>query len=136
MMYIRKIGSPTSVALLGLLWGACDSPTGPTAGDLVVRLSTPNPDDRAAQLTIKCPQPPVSVNVTAGYLAYFDIGGSSATLIVIRQEGEFIPTRADVARVYVEDVSKPCSANLTSVSFQGYGLRTSLAGYSVSVLKP
>ena len=133
MKYFPKPAAPTCVAFFALLWAACESTTKPTAGDLLVGLSTPNTDDRAAQLTIQCTQPPVSVSAKAGYLVYSDLGGSNVTLILVRQGGQSIPSHADVATVRVQDVSKSCTASLTSVAFQGYGVRTSFVGYSVSV---
>jgi hypothetical protein len=76
------------------------------------------------------------VIIESGYWGYSDLSGNTTALIVIRQGGLYIPSTAEVARIPVEDVDKTCTASPTSVAFQGYGERTSLAGYSVTVAKP
>jgi len=121
------------VTCLALLCAACQSTTTPTAGDLVIELSTPNIDDRGVQLNVQCPQPPISVTAAAGYVVYSDVGGSPVAVIVIRKGGQSIPSHADLATIRVADVNEMCTATPTSVAFQGYAVRTSLAGYSASV---
>jgi hypothetical protein len=121
------------VTLLVLVWLGCDV-TRPTAGDLQIRLSTPNTDDRGAQLTIQCSQDPVAPTAAAGYTIYSVVEGSTVKLIVVRAANQSLPSQSVVATLKVSDVDQPCTADVDAVAIQGYGLRTSLAGYAASVL--
>jgi hypothetical protein len=127
----------TVALLFGVLAGCGSSPgtttTGPTAGDLVIRFTTPNNDDRAVQLSVQCAEAPISIaGDSADYFTFSTLQGNSGELIVVRRATQSIPANAILGRVSVNDVSKPCTPTLNSVAFRGYGVRDSFSGYSVS----
>ena len=131
---IRRIGQ--LLVMLALLAPACSDATAPPEpGVLVVRLTTPNTGDAAAVLTLTTPSGVAIEEVIASsddFALYHRISGTAIRIAVF---GTL--TSGSLARFYVPNVrdASRYSVQLVEVADESNALRSSLAGYSVMVMR-
>jgi hypothetical protein len=126
------------LALLGAAAAAgCSSTEGPVAGELEVRLTTPNTDDRAVLLLLKGAQTAVTAPSGSGYRILTSVWGSdSLRVLVIAPQGAHLAAGA-LARVAVPDTRQASSytARALDVASTLYAQRL-LTGYQLTVVQP
>ena len=114
---------------------ACSGTTEPVAGTLQVRLTNPYAgQDGAALFVLSAPVPPVSVSAGSGLTLW---GGpvttANATLVLTGNV-----TTGTILTLQVDDINKVRQYRVTLqqvANASTYAVRTSLAGYSVTVTK-
>jgi len=126
----------TVVAAAVTLLIACGGDgTGPTAGTLTVSLTTPNSGlDGGAVVVLSAPAAPGSVTPAAGLTLWG--GPINTTNATIALTGTL--STGTILMLQVDDINKVAqySATLREVAAAaGFGLRSSLAGYSLAVTK-
>lgn len=127
----RAIGTPLA-AVLALLCSGCPPPP-PPPGELALRVNTPNADDRAFRISVRCPEQPRNTAPETGFTGYSSFHGIALDLIVVRQNQQVIPSGTIVAHFAVDNIREACSASVMEVAHAGYGVRESLAGYAVTL---
>ncbi len=131
--------NPKRYAAAALLAGlAACSDSGPTAGDLSVRLTSPNTGlERAMLVSVKGRVSAVTVPAGATYAIVFHLfAGDSAHVTLIAPAGQTLPT-GSLVRIRVSDVSKAASfsARVLDVIAADY-TPLDTTGYVLSVIKP
>ncbi len=130
------------LALLALLCGGaaaagCSSSEGPVAGELELRYTTPNLDDRAILLRLAGKQTAVTAPSGSGYRILLAPGtGDTVRVLVIAPQGSHLVPGA-LARVAVPDTrqSGSYSAIPLDAASTSYVQRAT-SGYLLSVVKP
>jgi len=131
MNFLRRSLVGTTLTMLA----ACSGDTGPTGGILKVTLTTPNRGlDGAAIVVLSAPVAPGSVTPAAGLTLWG--GPVTAATATIALTGTL--SAGTILTLQVDDINKVAqySATLREVAAAaGFGLRSSLAGYSLAVTK-
>ena len=126
------------LALLGGLAAAgCDGNEGPTAGELEVRLASPNTDDRAILLRIGGPQTAVTVPAGSSYrVLVAPLAGDTVRVVVIAPQGAHL-TAGALLTLSVPDTRQVASyaARALDVASTTYAQRA-VTGYVLTVVKP
>lgn len=126
------------LALLGGLAAAgCFGHEGPVAGELEVRLATPNADDRAIIFRLVGQQTAVTAPSGSGYRVFTTPGlGDTARVVVVAPQGTHLAA-GSVARVSVPDTrrAEAYGAVVQEVASTSYATRAA-AGYVLTVVKP
>ncbi len=120
-----------------LALAACSSSEGPVAGELEVRLTTPNTDDRAILFRLAGRESGVAVPSGSAYRVLVSPGlGDTVRVLVMAPQGSALAAGA-VARVTVPDTRQVASyaAQLVDVASTTYAKRV-LTGYALTVVKP
>jgi hypothetical protein len=115
----------------------CSSPDGPTAGELEVRLTTPNANDRAILLRVGGTQTAVSAPVGSNYrVLTAPLAGDTVRVVVIAPVGSALAA-GTLLRLTVPDTRQAGSyvAKVLDVASATYAQRAT-AGYVLSVVKP
>lgn len=133
-MSARRFVTACVAGAVLLACGGGDSPTTPEPGALEVRLTTPNANDRAILVTVTGPEPiqAVSGSVGGALVLHGRLSGSQATIAL------FGPLASGaVAQVSVADVGRVGAYTVTivEVADDANQLRTSLAGYSLTIVR-
>ena len=120
-----------TLALASTLACGSDEPTAPVPGTLVVTLTTPNADDGAILLSISGGGIDTPTTVATSHLLFQRLTGTSSVNTVV--VGNI--TAGPLLRFDVPNVNDASSyvATITEVADRDNGLRTSLAGYSLSI---
>ena len=129
--------------LLALLCGGgvatlgCSSAEKPVAGELEVRLATPNTDDRALLLRVAGKQTAVTAPAASGYQVHVaPLLADTVRVLVMAPAGQHIPAGA-VLRLTVPDTRQVDSyaARALDVASTTYAQRA-VSGYTLTVVKP
>lgn len=126
-------GAFLGLALLGALAGCGDS-SGPVAGELEIRLVSPNADDRAILFQVVGAQ--TGVTAAAGQRVFAtSLPGDTTRIVVVAPAGGVLS--GAVARLRVTDTRRAGSyaATLTQVAAADYTPRDT-TGYRLSIVKP
>jgi hypothetical protein len=116
---------------------ACSGNEGPVAGELEVRLTTPNPDDRAVLLRLAGLVDTVRAPAGSGYRVLASPGlGDTVRVVVMAPQGAHLSSGA-LLRVVVPDTRQAgaYSARLLDVASVTYRQRAT-TGYALSVVAP
>lgn len=104
----------------------------PSGGEIRLVLDTPNSDDRAILLTVAGPA--ASVEAAPGFTAFTRIGGSTMTVVLVREAGESIASGGvTVATIRVEASEGTFQVELSQVATRSHAVRSTLDGYSLSL---
>jgi len=134
--------SARSVVLALLCGGSlaaagCPSPEGPVAGDLEVRVVSPNLDDRAILLRLHGRQTAVAAPSGSGYqVLVAPYRADTVTVLVMAPRGQHLLAGA-IVRVSVPDTRQVDAylARPLDVASTAY-LQRALTGYTLAVAKP
>lgn len=126
------------LALLGGLAAAgCSGNEGPTAGELEVRLATPNTDDRAVLIRVIGARTSFAAPAGTNYRVFAPpaSGDTSRVLVIAPQSGHL--AAGPLLRVSVPDTRKADTylATVQDVATTSYAQR-SVSGYLLTVVKP
>jgi hypothetical protein len=133
----------TRTLLLTLLCGGgiavagCKSAEGPVAGELEVRLTTPNTDDRAILLRVGGKQTVIAAPSGSNYrVLTAPLAGDTVRVVVIAPVGSHL-TAGVLLRLTVPDTRQADSyvARALDVASAAYAQRA-LTGYTLTVVKP
>jgi hypothetical protein len=133
----------TRTLLLALLCGSefaiagCSSSEGPVAGELEVRLTTPNGDDRAILLRLGGKQSAVSAPTGSGYrVLVAPLLADTVRVVVMAPLGAHLAAGA-LVRLTVPDVRQVGAyvAGVIDVASATYAQRP-VTGYVLAVVKP
>jgi len=125
------------LAVLAVAAAACSGETGPVAGELAIRLSTPRSSDRALMFVLTGRQSGVSAAPASGYGVFASTAaGDSTRIVVVAPAGSGIAA-GEVARINVADTRAvgAYSVRLSDVAAANYAAGDT-AGISLSVVKP
>ena len=126
------------LALLGGLAAAgCNGNEGPTAGELEVRLATPNTDDRAIRFLLGGLRTAVTAPGGTNYRVYTAArSGDTVIVVVIAPQGGHL-TAGALVRLSVPDTRQASSYRTTvqDVAAVSYAQRAA-TGYVLTVVKP
>jgi hypothetical protein len=126
------------LALLGGLAAAgCGGNEGPTAGELEVRLATPNTDDRAIRFLLGGERTAVTAPAGTNYRVYTaPRSGDTVIVVVIAPQGGRLAAGA-LVRLSVPDTRQAASYRTTvqDVAATSYAQRA-VTGYALTVVKP
>ncbi len=117
--------------------GCSSSAEGPVAGELQVRLTTPNLDDRAVLFRLAGTQSAVSLPAgSANRLLVSPATGDTVRVLVIAPQGSHL-TAGELVLVTVPDTRQVAAyaARLLDVASTAYVERVT-AGYALQVVKP
>jgi hypothetical protein len=115
----------------------CSGSEGPVAGELEVRLTTPNTDDRAVLLRLAGRFDAVTAPSGSGYRVLSSPGlGDTVRVVVMAPQGFHLASGA-LLRVAVPDTRQvgAYTARVLDVATTAYTQRAT-TGYSLSVVKP
>lgn len=133
MKRILGVAALVAVVLAGVSCGA-DSPSGPVAGTLSVRLTSPNSGaDEAILLTIGGPAPLTSATASPGLQLFQQpLGGATTRFALVGR----LNTGATILTIGVADVSRVSAygATIDGIAQPDYQLR-SLDGYELTVTR-
>ena len=121
----------------GFAFAGCSSADGPVAGELEVRLTTPNADDRAVLLRLAGRQSGVTAPSGSGSRVLVAPGlGDTVRVLVIAPQGSHLGAGA-LVRVTVPDVRQvgAYAARVLDVASTAYAKRAT-TGYALAVVKP
>jgi hypothetical protein len=121
----------------GALAAGCKSAEGPVAGELEVRLTTPNSDDRAVLFLLRGAQTAVTAPSGSSYrVLKAPFGGDTIRVLVIAPQGGHLAAGA-LARVAVPDTRQAASyvARPLDVATTLYAQRP-VTGYALTVVQP
>ena len=122
----------------GLVFAGCSSSSeGPVAGELEVRLTTPNTDDRAVLLRLAGRQSAVTAPSGSTYRVLSAPGlGDTVRVLVMAPQGSSLAA-GPLVRVMVPDVRQVSSyaARVLDVASTSYAKRAT-TGYALAVVKP
>lgn len=121
----------------GVAAAGCSSTEGPVAGELDVRLSTPNGDDRAILLRLGGKQDTVTAPAGSGYRVLVSpYLGDTVRVVVIAPRGTVLAP-GTILRVTVPDTRQAASyvARVLDVASTSYAQRP-MTGYMLTVDKP
>jgi len=127
----------TLLSAAALAAGACSSAEKPVAGELSVRLTTPNGDDRAVLFRLAGKQSAVTLPSGSTNRLLLSPGlGDTVRVLVIAPQGSHL-VAGELARVSVPDTRQVASyaARVLDVASTGY-LDRATAGYALQVVKP
>ena len=133
----------TRTLLLALLCGGgiavagCSSAEKPVAGELEVRLATPNTDDRAILLRVGGKQTAVTAPAGTSYrVLVAPLAGDTVRVVVIAPQGNHL-TAGALLRLTVPDTRQVDAyvARTLDVASAAYAQRA-VAGYTLTVVKP
>lgn len=127
------------LTLLGCLAVAgCAGNEGPVAGELEVRLATPNGDDRAVHFRLVGAQTAVTAPPGTAYRVFVspEPGSDTARVVVVAAQGTALAP-GPLARVMVPDTRRAAAyaAGVLEVASTAYGQRAP-AGYVLTVVRP
>lgn len=125
------------LALLGGLAAAGCGTEGPTAGELEIRLATPNTDDRAVLIRVIGARTSVAVPGGTNYRVYAPpASGDTSRVLVVAAQGEHLAA-GPIVRLGVPDTRKADTyrATVQDVATTTYAQR-SVSGYLLTVVKP
>ena len=131
---------PVVLALLcAALAGGCGSPEGPVAGELEVRLTTPNSDDRAVLFLLRGTQTAVSAPSGSSYrVLQSPLRTDTLRVLVIAPQGGHLAA-GTLVRVVVPDTRQAGSYSAVplDVASTTYAARAvPFTGYQLAVVKP
>ncbi len=121
----------------GLVCAGCSSSEGPVAGELEVRLTTPNVDDRAVLLRLAGRQSAVTAPAGSANRVLVAPGlGDTVRVLVLAPQGSHLAA-GPLVRVMVPDVRQTgaYAARVLDVASTGYAKRAT-TGYLLTVVKP
>jgi hypothetical protein len=126
------------LALLGGLAAAgCGGNEGPTAGELEVRLASPNTDDRAIRFLLGGERTAVTAPAGTNYRVYTAPGpGDTVIVVVVAPQAGRLAAGA-LVRLSVPDTRQAASYRTTvqEVAAASYAQRA-VTGYALTVVKP
>jgi hypothetical protein len=128
------------VAAMGLtaIVGCKGTETGPVAGELSVRLTTPRNTDRAVAFVLIGKQHGATAAAGSPYRLFTatSAAGDTTRIVVMAPKGSGIGA-GEVARISVDDVRRAASyiASLTDVAAADYSVGAT-TGLSLTVVKP
>jgi hypothetical protein len=121
----------------GLAVAGCSSSEAPVAGELEVRLATPNSDDRAVLLRLGGPQTAVTAPSGSSYrVLVAPLAADTVRVLVIAPQGAHL-VAGTLVRLRVPDVRQAGSyvARVLDVASTAYAQRPA-TGYGLTVVKP
>lgn len=126
------------LALLGGLAAAgCGGNEGPTAGELEVRLATPNSDDRAVRFLLGGERTAVTAPAGTNYRVFTaPLSGDTVIVVVVAPQAGHLAA-GSLVRLSVPDTRQAASYRTTvqDVAATSYAQRA-VAGYSLTVVRP
>ncbi|HEV8264240.1 MAG TPA: hypothetical protein VGQ06_04770 [Gemmatimonadales bacterium] len=133
MNRVFRVSLLAGVVAVGL--GCPDGPNGPVAGNLSVRLTSPNSGaDSAIAITITGPAALTSATPGAGLRLFQQaLGGTTTRFALVGQ----LNTNATILTIGVEDVNKVSqyAGTIQGVALPNYQLRNLPGGYVLTVLR-
>jgi len=123
--------------LCGVLAAGCGGSEGPVAGELEVRLATPNTDDRAVLFLLQGAQTAVTAPSGSNYrILKAPLGTDTLRVLVIAPQGGHLVAGA-LVRVAVPDTRQAASyvARPLDVATTAYAQRP-VTGYQLTVVQP
>jgi hypothetical protein len=123
--------------LCGTLAAGCSSAEGPVAGELEVRLATPNTDDRAVLFLLRGAQTAVTAPSGSNYrILKAPLGTDTLRVLVIAPQGGHLAAGA-LVRIAVPDTRQAASyvARPLDVATTAYAQRL-VTGYQLTVVQP
>jgi hypothetical protein len=135
---LRIVGVAAAAVLLGLSLGSCGDGNGPNSGVLLLRLDTPNDDDRAVRVVIQGFIQ--EITPAANYEIFKGTPGASSSVILIRKGRQRIGRGGEVvARVTVDDITAALNyaVNVQEAAAADYDVRTplELANYLAELIR-
>ena len=123
--------------LCGALAAGCGGSEGPVAGELEVRLATPNTDDRAVLFLLRGAQTAVTAPSGSNYrILKAPLGTDTLRVLVVAPQGGHL-TAGALVRVAVPDTRQAASyvVRPLDVATAAYAQR-SVTGYLLTVVQP